>query len=135
MNADLLRRVRDVIAAEPERFDMTTFVNATPCGTTCCIAGHASVLTGATVTLHGSGATAFAEFKRDGRMVLSNEHDGGIALDLDEEERDALFYHDNWPAPYAAQMDRAILDGKPQGPIAVRLLDEVLARGCVWWAK
>ncbi len=44
-NANLFHQIADLIEAEPDRYDQSSYLKA--CGTRACIAGHTLILTGA----------------------------------------------------------------------------------------
>lgn len=124
MNIPLLTQIRDAIANDPDHFDMDTFASRTACGTTCCIAGYASVISGGALTFDADGFT----FTRNGREV-DPQADGQDMLGLSWREGVALFYASRWPAEYRTTEVRT------STALAVALLSEVIRRGEIWWAK
>ena len=47
MKAENLRTLAHELRADPTSYDQTLFYSKTRCGTVCCIAGHAAILSGA----------------------------------------------------------------------------------------
>lgn len=74
MNEDLLRKVQAKIRAEPESLDMGEF-----CGTVCCIAGHACLISG----------------HRGPRKLAAIR-----ILEIDDEMAARLFFTPGWPKSF-----------------------------------
>jgi len=108
----LLRKVGDVIAAEPQRYSQTTWGRETKCGTVACLAGHAALLNANVAGLMGHSM---------GQVILKN---GWLAptyslaadaLGLADEEEDVLFAGGWLPA------------GDPATPLHERVRDALYA--------
>lgn len=74
-NTDLAERVLAQIKDHPETWNQDDYAIQTDCGTAYCVAGWASVMTGATCDM-------WSDFTRDGNWV-DPEQDGARALGLD----------------------------------------------------
>lgn len=138
LNLDLLRRVRDHIAEEPRRFvmeDLDATDDVAPCGTAACIAGWSRILSP-------------DKFETSSMLLFGDNEDYA--------RWDALCIEDNWPPEYQRddggashvwrrqnygmnrdertpeQVTEARIDLTAR---AVRLLDDVIARGEIWWSR
>lgn len=85
INAPLLRKVLDHITAHPEEWDQTDWASMTSCGTACCVAGHAAVMTGHTPDFRGYGSTHVTS---DGRYICDVARE---ELRLEHWQADDLF--------------------------------------------
>jgi hypothetical protein len=120
VNVKLLRDVQKDILRFPERFDMGTWngqasEDKTLCGMTCCIGGWALVEKGFKVkkvrqveaTEDGKYVYYQPDFVRNGKHVRDTEAAAQKALRLDVDQKEALFYSYNWPAPFRELYDKA----------------------------
>lgn len=83
-----LRKVADIIAAEPHRYTQVAYLTEKKCGTQHCIAGWAAALSSEFSTFDGN-ANAYG-FLRDGAKVWIEGY-AGKRLGLEGAERDLLF--------------------------------------------
>lgn len=93
MNIPLLLKVKAAILAEPAKFDMDEWVArdpSSPCGTTCCIAGHAVAIQQKFESLKELLAFPYS--------VWSMAQD---STELDYQQTKVLFFHDSWPSEFA----------------------------------
>lgn len=119
MNIPLLEKVKAAILAEPQTYNQAYFIEETPCGTTCCIAGHA---------LLQAGVCSISEMKDlvpSFIATLAEEE-----LDLTTNQRFRLFAspHD-WPEPYRSRMIDAWenSDKDAEAHIAAARIDKFIA--------
>jgi len=106
----LLRKVGDVIAAEPERYKQVNWLVDRTCGTVGCLAGHTAMLvdgyeshdggSGVTVVIHGrkrrvseaaQTALGLTDVEEDQLFGSDWEPAGDPAVPLHERVRDALY--------------------------------------------
>jgi hypothetical protein len=125
MNIDRLNAVKARILAEPEQFDMGDFVSTKydergePCGTACCIGGHAAVEAGY-ITLRSTPRPGLPSVMYDmtpaGVLAASGLHYASgangfgayaEALDLLPSEANRLFFVENWPKSLRASFEQA----------------------------
>lgn len=137
LNIELLKQVRDKIAATPQAYDQTTWAAPSPlapCGTAACIAGWACLL---------SGAMSAKELYRIGQDY---DPDGVIQataanhLGINDREAEILFDGDpgeSWPSFFRyewreAEDENYELQTSPeQANVAVRYLDHIIETGSV----
>lgn len=109
-NGPLLRKVGDVIAAEPERYEQMLFFDIGECGTRACIAGHAALVEyGSRVSTLRGGVVW-----DDGSFTLVDEA-AQDALGLTEEDAECVFGGRWLPA------------GDPSMPLHERVRDALYA--------
>ncbi len=106
MNFDLLRDVRNVIAANPSGFDMGNWVVKRLCGTTCCIAGYAYFLS----VGHEPCDTELPQVTQGASRFLG--------INKAQEER--LYYSGNWPQSFI------VYEEQPSPEAAIELLDRLI---------
>jgi hypothetical protein len=126
MNVFLLAKIKAAILEEPERFDM----NGWECGTTACIAGWASRLSGQRMAIlkANSGSGTWLAFGEDLRKAQKS-------LKLEDDQWYRLVHVDNWPDPFKKEYNNALLsDGLQiispcleQAQIAARRIDHFIA--------
>ena len=121
MNLDLLRDVRNVIAANPSGFSMRSWVKEHPCGTACCIAGHAYFL-------FVGREPSEAEGIRMQQSSLSTSHPisskSAECLRISPEQGDSLFYAGQWPVSF--RIGWIALEAPPRLEAAIELLDRLI---------
>lgn len=112
MNREHLRILAHELRADPESYDQAHYRNFTACGTTCCIAGHAQILS-------------------RGRFNLGDVADDARAwLGLGQEQSWVLFSgapFDEWPEDYATRYTLAVEKESAEHPafVAADLLDSL----------
>lgn len=112
MNVKLFREIQNAIRQEPDRFDMSDWVNGHQtdgsgnfCGTAACIAGFACVLEAnrekparsfkdRVLAVIGLATPAF---------MVQWEVRARELLDIDLPQANRLFYTSNWPEPFRAE--------------------------------
>jgi hypothetical protein len=80
MNVELLRKVQAAIRNDPQLFDMGKYFKKEKCGTVCCIAGHALVVSGS-----------------DHRSEYNAARKAANVLDINFEAALTLFHVTDWP--------------------------------------
>lgn len=98
-NAELIRKVADKIAAEPETYDQTDWARYDPiCGTTCCVAGHAMLESGLYYLSRGRGEGVLGKFcyiefitHSGSRFIGQYDRTAQALLGLTADEADKLF--------------------------------------------
>lgn len=109
MNVTLLKQVRDYIKAHPTKYDQHNF-----CGTACCIAGHAAILSGAMT----SKAVTKDEFLDTVRAV------GRAVLQLDEDQAALLLdSYDFKYTPFSIEYED---DPKRRAALAVKRINHFI---------
>lgn len=66
INVPLLRKVLEHITEHPEEWNQATWARETACGSVCCVAGHAAVMTGHTLKYEDGRAYVTT----DGRSIM-----------------------------------------------------------------
>ena len=116
MNTALLRKVARHITAEPKRLDMGEWATACrgrrapSCGIVGCIGGWACILSAKGKTMRKRFDVAYEKVEEAwgpdfGEMARR-------ALRLDEDQRNRLFFVDNWPEEFRVAYDNADWDNK-----------------------
>ena|SRR5690349_4695053 len=86
-NIELLKQVKDSILMDPDSHDQKTWF----CDTSMCIAGHAAVMSGATVQASRNYSDLLEMVDEHGNMIHPPEY-AQEALGLSDDEREYLFY-------------------------------------------
>jgi hypothetical protein len=90
INVPLLTRVLDHITVNPKEWEQANWAVKTSCGTACCVAGHAAVMTGHTPDFsRGYGRT---DMTSDGRLIYEVAQQ---ELGLGADQADAMFAQEN----------------------------------------
>lgn len=126
LNIELLKKVRDRIAQEPDRFDMCNWVttdteDSDGCGTAACIAGWAFVIHRKLEESPEEWFSRFDEYEVQCILGLKSDSIGS-----------GLFHTKYWPEPYRSEY-RDAADHAAESAVAVRLLDAVIEAGWIWW--
>lgn len=144
LNVELLKQIRDKIASTPDAYDQMVYGrpdHTAPCGTACCIAGWACVLSGR-YSVEDIRKARDAEYVVKERISETAQE----LLGLSENEADTLFtaepegswedYDDDgedafeggWPEPFRTEWREGI---KEYNVIAARYLDQIIETGKV----
>lgn len=122
MNTELMLRVADAIEAHPERFDMSEWIYADPCGTSGCIAGWT------VMTACGDRLRVY-----NTKQITLDGHVAGTAslaqdlLGLDDETADNLFFMSEWPNDIREQIDEGEMSEAQGAAIMLRRMAGVVA--------
>ena len=97
LNRPLFEAVARAIHNHPDHFDMDSFVNVGPCGTTACIAGWALSL-----SMPTAGTRPLENLRGRFRDPASPgvEATAAVLLGLTGDQRDKLFYVGEWPLTF-----------------------------------
>jgi hypothetical protein len=137
----LLRKVQEKIRTEPEAYDQATYGRIDGCGTACCIAGWACILSGK-YSVRASAWSSVAVFYGTalGEHTYASAGAGKL-LGLNAAEADILFASDagRWPEPFGSEWavtDRRVWgsgvpDRSAYADIAVRYIDYIIENGRV----
>ncbi len=112
MNLELLRDVRNMIAANPSGFNMGTWVSDHLCGTTCCIAGHAYFLS--------VGRQPSVDTERSVYRATCIPRKASRCLRINHNQGMSLFFSHQWPESFLGD---GIL---PSLEAAIELLDRLI---------
>lgn len=95
MNVKLLRKIKELILAEPKRLDMDTYgdrvlpiAGGPKCGTAACICGWAVIL------------KQRIPRKYDAPMPSIGIEDGKVVLEISDSEAARLFFDESWPCQF-----------------------------------
>jgi|SRR6185437_9267266 len=150
MNKTLIKKVIKELRKEPSKafhFDMSTWVDKDRCGTMCCIAGEAMLLTGKYRAVGDrffpasfNSAKARSERRRISNLTLSPEQSHCIVavdkeaakvLGLTPEQGMATFLPGNWPTEFQEMYDAAYENSDERGKrdAGIARLEHLLATG------
>ena len=130
MNKELLLKVKEAILREPENFRMDRWLhkrqpNDPTCNTTACIGGWA-------VVLHENSTPVAEYYKRAEVDFVFGEKVEPLAtefLGLDYEQKERLFYDENWPWEFESRFRDAERDKNKtlMAQIAAERIDHFIA--------
>jgi len=116
MNVKLLRRIQKAISKEPEKYDQDAW-----CGSECCLAGHAVILSGHAEISNDSCEGVMVRLSY-GKEVHIQDF-AAEELELTEDQSCKLF--DVWPREFREAYDGALTD-KGRARVAVRRIDHFI---------
>ena len=124
MNRELLIKVKEAILANPDHFDMSSWLvpgheNTFGCGTAACIAGWAGLIAA------GSNPARLYFYDSKWGRFEKIAIEGTKALDLSDDQHQALCYVGSWPVELRAEYDKAVAarDGKKAAAAAADRID------------
>jgi hypothetical protein len=126
INKELFEKVKQHILTDPRRYNQRRFGEVSddaPCGTACCIAGWAIVL---------SGGATHKDAQLDFEHRLDAFDTGAALLGLSDEEAEAVFcaYGEDWPEPFKTDFSEATnRHGKAKA--AAAYIDHIIKTGKV----
>lgn len=92
MNKELAKKILTKIEENPEQHDQTHWSSKTECGTTCCVAGWACILSGYEPVFEGPGKFEISSMvQKDGQHFRIPKKATDL-LGLTWEESEELFY-------------------------------------------
>lgn len=127
MNKERMLQLADFMEKSPRKFSMNTWLfigsdeithvseaedaldYADPCGTSCCIAGEAFIL-----------SRDVEEFNRSDINCIANV--ASEFLELTKEEESGLFFTDGWPKSFGDRFYKAYMDQEERRKIAVEYI-------------
>lgn len=126
INTEVLAQVRDLILAEPQRYDQEHFVRLSkdaPCGTAACILGWIDLLT-------NQEAAAYFESEGDLPVGVCARAAKVTGLTSDDVRRIAPMDAGDWPEPFRRQFRKA-RTRKARACAAANLIDHIIKTGKV----
>lgn len=120
MNVKLLRELQEMFKKNPKCLDMGDWVYHNDCGTVGCIAGWASMIT------HMREFKVSCEIACDD--VANPRNEGKKALELNEDQCEALFYTTHWPEDLQDKYNEA-KNRKERSAVTVERIDRFIESG------
>lgn len=124
MNIPLLLEIADRIAKRPEQFQMAQWFSQLDCGTVCCVAGWACVLSDIPLRFHSKVADQGAE-------VLGLDLPNSLEHVWNGQPANAatrLFYLSCWPEPFNGEWE-STRSPEQRAAIAVRRIHHFIQTG------
>lgn len=132
-----LREIEALILSEPEHYDQNAWARRSPCGTVCCIAGHAIAMGLRESGMTRVGPVAIAERAANIDSAHGDEYlyysmfvvAGAHVLGLDVGDANRLFNEAIWwPAPFGEDYLRA-KNAQARACVAVRRIEHFIESG------